>query len=1639
MIQTINHPRLAGCLVAIALALTLDNSCRAAALTWTGAASMNWNESASNWGGPLWNNATPDSAVFGAAGVGVVNLTTAITASSITFNTAGYTIASNALTLGGASPSITNNADATISSVLAGTAGLTKQGAAKLTLSGNNTFTGNVTVGDTSGGINGGSLKLTSSGALGTGTNTVYVRNGSTFVELDGSAGAISLPSGVGFLTSGTSLRNLAGSNTINGQVFMTTGAGNTTVSSDGDGVLTLAGAVTAGGGSRTLILAGTSTNGNRVSGVINNGSGTGVSVTKSGTGHWMLTAVNTYAAATAINAGILSLLTGGSCSNSAVILSAITNNSATLSIATTNLARQWTCVSLTTSNAGNGVTLDFDFGSLLPSTSVAPLRVLGAVDFAVTPAVTVTADANIGPVGARFPLMTWDSSSGTAPTNVTFITSNPTSGHLTVSNSALYLVIDSYTPTLTDSQLFAALNLDYPGLEMVKAFVLSNDYANARISLAAYLRSRTNVNWYYNWHQPTSAVSYNQSDANLTTNATFSFAGYTVTYPDGDVDWSYQPTPTSQFSSLMNRMNFWPNVGATYWGTGDEGYVQSWVRQLRDWVMDNPVPANSQSILAPWATIQVAERMRISWPDSFFRCVLSPSFADDDVILYLKSSIDNGRYLRQWSAGAAMNNNIDAWELAGMYCVGTVFPELNEAAEWRAYAATNMYVQETNQFYPDGVHKELSPRYHIGTLSFVSDIYNLASLNGRRSELPADYLTRMEKAFEFLLYQSAPTRLLPPFNDCGAANEDSRYYLTEGYGYFTNRTDFLWTSGGGTPPAKVSWNFPYAGYANMRSSWDSTANYLCFDAGPLGSSSHRHDDKLNVVLWAWGRELLFDSGGGSYESSIWRTWGTSSYSHNCVTVDGLDQEGGDGSISLTDPDYTSQSPVNLRWESDVYHDFAAGSYNRGFGNNYNDRRATQTRRVLFVKPDIYVVADTLIPANTSSHTYQARWHLLTTNAVYSPSTKVVTTTDVGSANVAVVPCLATGLTVTNISGQTSYAGPGTTNLSEILGWDQPNLTLADIKPAMTLLHTLSGTSTQHFLTVFLPLKPGATNPVATVSNPGLTSAQITLTDGRKLLVFADPNPTNGLKLTEILPGNITNRYVGAGYTPPEIAGLTNDFSLPLGAALGPLPFVVTDNSPIGTVAVTARSLNQSLVPDANLTLGGSGTNRTLSLVLTPNLYGSATIAVTALDPDGGTMSASFDVVVTPGLNTPPVATAFSTNTAKNVVKDFNLHDVAADVETVSSNLLFTVGSATNGTVTLLADGRTARFTPANNFAGMARFTYTVNDLGEDPRTLFHYGFEPPDDPSSGGVADWANLFRSGEVQTIGTGSAQLSNDAPAVLGRFSSQSIRLTESGDGNAAQVRRLISVYDFDVNRQSWTLACWIKRASYSNDDFIFHFGAGNGFGGDEELQLWCPAGQNRVGLYHYPTGRGFYSSSTVNAGQWNHVAVSFTPTTAGGDLAVYLNGAWVNTLTNLPLNIDQGYPLGLGGYAQTAASSRWFNGSLDEAVFYKAAMTGAEITRLATNAVLRFGGLKATNTVTIAVGAITPQISSAGMTNGIFHLQISGTTNFNYTVQASTNLITWSSLLTTNPPVTPFFWTDLSTTNYPRRFYRVLLSP
>ena len=62
-----------------------------------------------------------------------------------------------------------------------------------------------------------------------------------------------------------------------------------------------------------------------------------------------------------------------------------------------------------------------------------------------------------------------------------------------------------------------------------------------------------------------------------------------------------------------------------------------------------------------------------------------------------------------------------------------------------------------------------------------------------------------------------------------------------------------------------------------------------------------------------------------------------------------------------------------------------------------------------------------------------------------------------------------------------------------------------------------------------------------------------------------------------------------------------------------------------------------------------------------------------------------------------------------------------------------------------------------------------------------------------------------------------------------------------------------------------------------------------------------------------------------------------------------------------------------------------------------------------------------------------------TNGHINLMVSGDAGPDYTIQTSTNLLDWTTLLATNQPALPFQFIDPDPANSLVRFYRALLGP
>src|SRR5207237_804098 len=133
-----------------------------------------------------------------------------------------------------------------------------------------------------------------------------------------------------------------------------------------------------------------------------------------------------------------------------------------------------------------------------------------------------------------------------------------------------------------------------------------------------------------------------------------------------------------------------------------------------------------------------------------------------------------------------------------------------------------------------------------------------------------------------------------------------------------------------------------------------------------------------------------------------------------------------------------------------------------------------------------------------------------------------------------------------------------------------------------------------------------------------------------------------------------------------------------------------------------------TLVPAANIVLGGAAASRTVTVTPAANQSGTATITVTVKDADGGTASDSFLLTVNP-VNDLPTITDIVNQTVNEDTATAALAFTIGDVETPAA-ALFACATPFNPTLVPAANivlggtgtSRTVTVTPAANQSGTA-------------------------------------------------------------------------------------------------------------------------------------------------------------------------------------------------------------------------------------------------------------------------------------------------------------------------------------------------
>ena len=86
------------------------------------------------------------------------------------------------------------------------------------------------------------------------------------------------------------------------------------------------------------------------------------------------------------------------------------------------------------------------------------------------------------------------------------------------------------------------------------------------------------------------------------------------------------------------------------------------------------------------------------------------------------------------------------------------------------------------------------------------------------------------------------------------------------------------------------------------------------------------------------------------------------------------------------------------------------------------------------------------------------------------------------------------------------------------------------------------------------------------------------------------------------------------------------------------------------------------------------------------------------------------------------------------------------------------------------------------------------------------------------------------------------------------------------------------------------------------------------------------------------------------------------------------------------------------------------------------------------------LSATQSFNVTVNPLTaPTVAVPIFTGGQVGFSISGQVGPDYAVQASSNLLDWSTLFITNSPAMPFSWADTNAGASPLLFYRIKSGP
>ncbi len=616
--------------------------------------------------------------------------------------------------------------------------------------------------------------------------------------------------------------------------------------------------------------------------------------------------------------------------------------------------------------------------------------------------------------------------------------------------------------------KMLGEFDLNRPGMEQVKEAFASKNISAACTLLLEYYQNSIHAQHLREKNMPAHSEK-TEAEADSILNNIFVIQNVRGVVPwgeDGHRDWHYRgPNNDREWAWLSNRHSQLSHVFDVYLETGNPKYAIYVDEFLRDFIIKSmPYPGVKGSD-AVWRGLEVSFRSKV-WSRIFYGLLQSEYLQPSTRLLMLSSLPDHAHYNRHFHSG----NNWLTMEISALATVATNFPEYNDAEEWLNYSIDTMAESMKNQVYPDGAQTELTSHYHNVSLSNFDLFKEICDRAGK--PLPPFFNRTLEAMYAYIAHAVRPdgNRIL---NNDGDLGSDRSLILKGAQTYDKPDWKYIVTNGksGINPTEDPSYLFPWAGQLISRSGFDADAHWSFFDIGPWGSG-HQHNDKLNISVSAYGRDLLVDAGRFAYTGEVaekFRSYARGSQGHNVLLFDHKGQGAG--------PLLAEQPLSEEQWEMTDAYDYAKGSFDIFPGL---EGKLKHTRHLYYSRGDFWIVVDEI--ETDRPRKIDALWHWHPTCKVAVNGNNVYTENNRG--NLQIVPVGNRKWEINLIEGQEE---------PEIQGWYSKEYN--EFEPNVTSLYTTQIKSDSKLVWLLFPSEKVETDVRAEIVSESPKGIIVSVTD----------------------------------------------------------------------------------------------------------------------------------------------------------------------------------------------------------------------------------------------------------------------------------------------------------------------------------------------------------------------------------------------------------------------------------------------------------------------------------------------------------------------------------------------------------------